>query len=176
MPTRSSPSGRSLPGAGRPTSRLPRKARPLRGRGPGAYLDADQLVAAARETGCDAVHPGYGFLSEQAGFARRCGEAGLAFVGPRPETLALLGDKPAARALAERCGVPVLRGTTGATDVEAARFASRSSTVRWRVIGRRREWLRTGWFRSPKPNRPTSARRRCDVFMILMIANLISRF
>src|SRR2546429_1244648 len=95
-------------------------ARRLRGRGPRAYLDVEQLLAVARETGCDAVHPGYGFLSEQAGFARRCAEAGLTFVGPRPETLALLGDKLAARALAERCGVPVLRGTSGPTGMEEA--------------------------------------------------------
>src|SRR2546427_5676520 len=97
------------------------EARPLRGSGPRAYLDAGQLLAAARETGCDAVHPGYGFLSEQAGFARRCAEAGLVFVGPRPETLALLGDKVAARALAERCGVPVLRGTSGPAGLAEAR-------------------------------------------------------
>src|SRR5437867_2368256 len=96
-------------------------ARPLSGRGPRAYLDVEQLIAVARETGCDAVHPGYGFLSEQAGFARRCAEAGLTFVGPRPETLALRGDKVAARALAERCGVPVLRGTSGPAGLEEAR-------------------------------------------------------
>src|SRR6266436_4861677 len=96
-------------------------ARPLSGRGPRAYLDVEQLLAVARETGCDAVHPGYGFLSEQAGFARRCAEAGLTFVGPRPETLTLLGDKVAARALAERCGVPVLRGTSGPAGLEEAR-------------------------------------------------------
>src|SRR5881628_2595195 len=96
-------------------------ARALRGSGPRAYLDVEQLLAAARDTGCDGVHPGYGFLSEQAVFARRCAESGLVFVGPRPETLALLGDKAAARALAERCGVAVLRGTPGATSLEAAR-------------------------------------------------------
>jgi acetyl/propionyl-CoA carboxylase alpha subunit/acetyl-CoA carboxylase carboxyltransferase component len=96
-------------------------ARPLRGHGPRAYLDVDQLLAVARETGCEAVHPGYGFLSEQADFARRCEEAGIAFVGPRPATLALLGDKGAARALAERCGVPVLRGTSAPTGLAEAR-------------------------------------------------------
>jgi acetyl/propionyl-CoA carboxylase alpha subunit/acetyl-CoA carboxylase carboxyltransferase component len=97
------------------------EARALRGRGARAYLDADQLLAVARDTGCDAVHPGYGFLSEQADFARRCADAGLRFVGPRPDTLALLGDKTAARALAERCGIPVLRGTRGPTTLEDAR-------------------------------------------------------
>src|SRR5207249_12188084 len=96
-------------------------ARPLGGRGPRAYLDVEQHLAVARETGCDAVHPGYCFLSEQAGFARRCAEAGLTFVGPRPETLALLGDQLAARALAERCGVPVLRGTSGPAGLAEAR-------------------------------------------------------
>src|SRR3989454_3529150 len=96
-------------------------ARPLSGRGPRAYLDVEQLLALAREAGCDAVHPGYGFLSEQADFARRCGDAGLIFVGPRPETLALLGDKAAARAVATRCGVPVLRGTSGPTSLDHAR-------------------------------------------------------
>jgi acetyl/propionyl-CoA carboxylase alpha subunit/acetyl-CoA carboxylase carboxyltransferase component len=95
-------------------------ARPLRGEGAAAYLDVEQLLAIARDTGCDAVHPGWGFLSERADFARRCAEAGLTFVGPRPETLALLGDKTAARALAARCSVPVLRGTAGATTLEAA--------------------------------------------------------
>jgi acetyl/propionyl-CoA carboxylase alpha subunit/acetyl-CoA carboxylase carboxyltransferase component len=96
-------------------------ARPLAGRGPRAYLDTDQLLAVARGTGCDAVHPGYGFLSEQAEFVRRCAEAGLVFVGPRPETIALLGDKTAARALAERVGVPVLRGTPGPSTLDDAR-------------------------------------------------------
>lgn len=89
----------------------------LRGRGAAAYLDSEQLVAAALELGCDAVHPGYGFLSESAVFASRCGAAGLSFVGPRAETLALLGDKTRARALAEELGVPVLPGTSSAASV-----------------------------------------------------------
>ncbi len=82
----------------------------LAGTGPAAYLDADAIVEAARQTGCDLVHPGYGFVSESADFARRCAAADLTFVGPSPETLEALGDKAAARALAERIGVPVLPG------------------------------------------------------------------
>jgi len=92
----------------------------LSGRGPAAYLEAEALVGAALECGCQAVHPGYGFLSESAAFARRCEEAGLRFVGPRPDTLEAFGDKAAAIALAERCGVPVLPGTRAATSLEEA--------------------------------------------------------
>ncbi len=73
------------------------EAHPLVGSGPAAYLDIEQIVAAAVETGCDAVHPGYGFLSENAGLARACAAAGLTFVGPSPEVLELFGDKVAAR-------------------------------------------------------------------------------
>jgi acetyl/propionyl-CoA carboxylase alpha subunit/acetyl-CoA carboxylase carboxyltransferase component len=87
------------------------ESRALDGSGPAAYLDIAQVVGAAVDAGCDAVHPGYGFLSERPEFARACTEAGLVFVGPSPETLALFGDKAAGRALAERCGVPVLPGT-----------------------------------------------------------------
>ncbi|MCW5745201.1 MAG: carbamoyl-phosphate synthase large subunit [Alphaproteobacteria bacterium] len=97
-------------------------ARPLSGSGPAAYLDIGQIVAAAREAGCDAVHPGYGFLSENADFAQRCAEAGLTFVGPRPETLAAFGDKARARALAQACKIPVPRGTSGPTSLDEARL------------------------------------------------------
>jgi acetyl/propionyl-CoA carboxylase alpha subunit/acetyl-CoA carboxylase carboxyltransferase component len=102
------------------------EARALRGAGPAAYLDGEQLIAAARAAGCDAIHPGYGFLSEHAAFARDCAAHGITFVGPRPEILELFGDKPRARALAERCGVPVMRGTLGPTTLDEARdfFAS----------------------------------------------------
>jgi len=96
------------------------EARPLEGRGPAAYLDIEQLVAVAKEAACDAVHPGYGFLSEHAGFARRCAGAGLRFIGPRPDILELFGDKGQGRALAARCGVPVLAGTGGATALAEA--------------------------------------------------------
>lgn len=80
--------------------------------GPAAYLDIDALVAAAQQTGCTHVHAGWGFLSESAAFARACADAGLVFVGPSPAVLDRLGDKVAARALAQELGVPVPRATS----------------------------------------------------------------
>src|SRR5262249_49653149 len=97
------------------------RAPPLAGVGAAAYLDAAGIVAAAKDEGCDAIHPGYGFLSENGAFARRCREAGLVFVGPRSDLLDLFGDKAQARALAVRCGVPVLPGTSGPTTAAEAR-------------------------------------------------------
>ncbi|MFC3078483.1 carboxyl transferase domain-containing protein [Phenylobacterium terrae] len=93
----------------------------LTGSGPAAYLDQAQIIAAARQHGCDAIHPGYGFLSENAAFARACAEAGIAFVGPSPETLELFGDKAKARALAIAHEVPVPPGTDGPVDLAGAR-------------------------------------------------------
>ncbi|MBN9527660.1 MAG: carbamoyl-phosphate synthase large subunit [Alphaproteobacteria bacterium] len=94
-------------------------ALPLAGQGAAAYLDIAQIVAAAQAAGCDAVHPGYGFLSENAAFAAACAAAGLTFIGPSPEALALFGDKARARALAGRLDVPLLPGTSGPTDLAA---------------------------------------------------------
>ncbi len=82
------------------------------GKGPvAAYLDIEGIVALAKEKGVEAIHPGYGFLSENPQFARACAKAGITFVGPRPELLDMMGDKTAARALAQKIGVPVLPGT-----------------------------------------------------------------
>lgn len=96
------------------------EVRELPGRGAAAYLDHAALIRAAEETGATAIHPGYGFLSENADFATACAESGLVFVGPRPETLALFGDKHAARGLAEAVGVPTLPGTAAPTCLEDA--------------------------------------------------------
>jgi pyruvate carboxylase len=82
------------------------------GKGPvGAYLDIEGIVTLAKEKGVDLIHPGYGFLSENANFARACAEAGITFIGPKAELLEMMGDKVAARALAQRIGVPTLPGT-----------------------------------------------------------------
>ena len=82
------------------------------GKGPvAAYLDIDSIIGVAKEKGVDAIHPGYGFLSENPDFARACEKAGLIFVGPRSELLEMMGDKTAARAVAKKNGVPVLPGT-----------------------------------------------------------------
>ncbi len=76
-----------------------------------SYLNIGAIVELAKEKQVDAIHPGYGFLSENAEFARECARAGITFVGPRPELLDLLGDKVAARKLARDAGVPVLSGS-----------------------------------------------------------------
>ena len=93
----------------------------LPGRGAAAYLDQEGVLGAAERARCDAIHPGYGFLSENADFARACAGRGITFVGPAPETLDLFGDKARARAFAKRCGVPVLPGTAVEGGLEAAR-------------------------------------------------------
>ena len=99
------------------------------GRGARAYLDIEAVIAAATATGCDLLHPGYGFLSENSRLARRCAEEGIVFIGPSPEALDLFGDKIAAKQLAKRCGLPVIEGTSGPTTLEETKafFASLGS-------------------------------------------------
>src|SRR3989440_196315 len=96
------------------------------GKGPvEAYLDIAGIVALAKEKGVDAIHPGYGFLSENPALARACEKAGIIFVGPPPDLLELLGDKTAARRLAASAGVPVLLGTENPvkSELEAQKIA-----------------------------------------------------
>jgi len=106
--------------AGALHARLADAAAPLGAAGPAAYLDGAALIGIAKAQGCDAVHPGYGFLSESAGFAQACLDAGLAFIGPLPAQLAQLGDKAHARALAASCGVPLMPGLNHAVSAEEA--------------------------------------------------------
>ncbi len=92
------------------------------GEGPasGTYLAVEKILRIARETGAKAIHPGYGFLSENAGFAEACEAAGIAFVGPTPEQLRVFGLKHTARALAKQHGVPMLEGTELLENLDAA--------------------------------------------------------
>lgn len=90
----------------------------LEGPGASAYLDAAQLVRVALETGCDLVHPGYGFLSEQPAFARACVDAGLRFVGPSPDVLEVTGDKVRSREVARAAGLTVALGTGPVASVD----------------------------------------------------------
>jgi acetyl-CoA carboxylase biotin carboxylase subunit len=85
-----------------------------------SYLRADLLVRAAKRTRCDAVHPGYGFLSERASFARACGDAGLIFIGPTPESIDSMGDKITAVGLASEAGVPCVPGSGAVSDPDEA--------------------------------------------------------
>ena len=109
-------------------TRVADEAVALAGLGAAAYLNEDAIVAAAKASGCDAVHPGYGFLAERASFARRCAAADVVFVGPQPQHLELFGDKGRARAAAVAAKVPVVRGLDRPVSLQEAKdfFASLS--------------------------------------------------
>jgi acetyl/propionyl-CoA carboxylase alpha subunit len=113
----------SDPDAGAPYVTLADEAVRLPGAAPaGTYLRGDLVIAAAAATAANAVHPGYGFLSENAAFARACADAGLIFVGPAPDTIKAMGDKVAAKAMMADAGVPVLPSATvtDSADLDAA--------------------------------------------------------
>jgi acetyl-CoA carboxylase biotin carboxylase subunit len=89
---------------------------------PQSYLQVDKLLEVAAQAGCDAIHPGYGLLSENAGFARRCAEAGLTFIGPTADVIEAMGSKTRARETMRAAGLPVVPGSEGAAaDLEDAR-------------------------------------------------------
>lgn len=111
------------------------EARPLPGEGAAAYLDQQAIVAVALAAGATAIHPGYGFLSENADFAACCAEAGLTFIGPSSEVLRLFGDKISSRRVAESIGIPVLPGTSRPTTLEEARaFAAEHGPIMLKAI------------------------------------------
>ena len=87
----------------------------------GSYLNVPNLLSAALVAGAEAIHPGYGFLSENAEFAQKCEEHNITFIGPRPESIRVIGDKASARKLAQESGVPVTPGSGALEDLEAAR-------------------------------------------------------
>ncbi len=93
---------------------------PLKGKGALPYLDIPQIIKIAQKTGCNYIHPGYGFLSENHAFAKACSEAGIIFVGPSVKTLKLFGNKIKARALAQKLAIPTISGTLENTSLKAA--------------------------------------------------------
>ncbi len=93
-----------------------------------SYLDPDRLIAAAERTGAQAVHPGYGFLSENADFAQACADAGLVFIGPTPDTIRAMGDKAAAKRLMADAGVPLLPGYQGIDQTDACLLSEAAKT------------------------------------------------
>ena len=92
-----------------------------------SYLDGATIIETAKHTECDAVYPGYGFLSERASFAQSCAEAGLVFVGPSPESIAAMGDKAEARKRVAALGIPVVPGSPGAFTAAGAATAAAAS-------------------------------------------------
>jgi acetyl/propionyl-CoA carboxylase alpha subunit/acetyl-CoA carboxylase carboxyltransferase component len=112
------------------------QAMALPGLGATGYLDVNEVIAAAKEAGCDAIHPGYGFLSERADFAEACAEEGLIFVGPAPTHLSLFGNKAQARAAATTAGIPVTLGIDSAVTLDEAEafFAETGGPVMLKAI------------------------------------------
>ncbi|MEW6687551.1 MAG: acetyl/propionyl/methylcrotonyl-CoA carboxylase subunit alpha [Pseudomonadota bacterium] len=98
-----------------------------------SYLSIEALIAAARGTGAEAIHPGYGFLSESEDFARACAAAGIVFIGPAPEAIAAMGDKAAAKRLMQKAGVPLVPGYHG-DDQDGALLAAEAARIGYPVL------------------------------------------
>ncbi|MBQ5367322.1 MAG: acetyl-CoA carboxylase biotin carboxylase subunit, partial [Thermoguttaceae bacterium] len=88
-----------------------------------SYLKVDRIISAAEVADVDAIHPGYGFLSENSHFAEKCRDSGYEFIGPTVEAMERLGDKNAARAMAKECGVPIVPGSDGLIETESQALA-----------------------------------------------------
>jgi 3-methylcrotonyl-CoA carboxylase alpha subunit len=98
-----------------------------------SYLDGAKIIAAAKDTGAEAIHPGYGFLSENAGFAEACAAAGIVFIGPPPGAMRAMGSKAAAKALMQQAGVPVVPGYHG-DDQDPARLLAEAEAIGFPVL------------------------------------------
>jgi acetyl-CoA carboxylase biotin carboxylase subunit len=98
-----------------------------------SYLNSEAIIEAAQRTGADAIHPGYGFLAENADFARACAQAGLIFIGPTPEAIAAMGNKRAARELVAAAGVPIMPGYDGA-EQENEHFYTAAAEIGYPVM------------------------------------------
>jgi acetyl-CoA carboxylase biotin carboxylase subunit len=101
---------------------------------PASYLNIEAILEAARQTGAQAIHPGYGFMSENAEFARCCAEAGLVFIGPPPEVIQKMGDKVAARQMMAAAGVPIVPGTPGYLNADPAELAALAEKVGYPLL------------------------------------------
>src|ERR671911_386679 len=138
-----------------------------------SYLRIDKIIDVARKAGADAVHPGYGFLAENEDFAAACRDAGLIFIGPTPEAIALMGSKTAARAEAIKAGVPVVPGTERSFDANASdpQIARAADAIGYPLVVKaaagkacaplraRRRWRRRWPRRDPKQGQRSGIRR-----------------
>ena len=124
-----------------------------------SYLRIDALLSTALGTGCDAVHPGYGFLSENARFAAACAENGLIFVGPSAENIRQMGNKLVAREIAHEVGVPIAPGSQRISEFSTARAMSKLRQCPSRGVG---HWAGTTRTSAPsrKGTRKSSGKRR----------------
>lgn len=98
------------------------------------YLQGDKILALAKERGVDAIHPGYGFLSENAGFAQACAEAGIVFIGPKPEVIRDMGDKIIAKNLMQQAGVPVVPGWSGDIETNFSEIQKQADVVGYPLL------------------------------------------